>query len=191
MNPTPEPAPKPTSRATVEPAAPPPALAPAKEKSATLRYPLRSLLGVNTAVDIDGSRDHILGLFPAIESRRHGDELRYVVPLEHRWFREAELGWKNESAGKLTSVALNPPEGDDKFKNQKEIGDCLAKGLGKPEVRETDHLAGEQSYFWGKSFPKAWANLYSSYLWLTFQNPKGIAPVTFENVVRTLDGCTQ
>jgi hypothetical protein len=172
-------------------AAPRPSAAPASapEKTLSARYAMRSLLGVDTAVDIDRSGAHVLGLFPGIESRRHGDELRYVVPLEHRWFSAAELGWKNERAGKLTSVAFQPPAGDDKFRNQQEIGDCLARRLGKPEVRVTDHLAGEQSYFWGRHFPKAWANLYSSYLWLTFQDPRGIAPVTFADVVRALDGC--
>jgi hypothetical protein len=190
---TTKPAATPPSGATLEAATPPvapSAALPAPEKTAAVRYPLRSLLGVSTAVDIDGSRAHMLGLFPSIDSNRHGNELRYVVPLEHRWFSEAELGWKNERAGNLTSVTLRPPEGDERFKNQQQIGDCLAKGLGKPEVRETDHLAGERSYFWGKNFPRAWADLYTSYFWLTFQNPRGIAPVTLENVVRTLDGCT-
>lgn len=186
-----EPVVAPTTKATLEPAAPK-ALPepPAPEAAAAARYPLRSLLGVSTAVDIDGSKSHMLGLFPSIASKRHGDELRYVVPLDHPWFSEAELGWKNERAGKLTSVSFRPPDGVDKFENQPEIGDCLAKGLGKGEVRETDHLAGEKSYFWGRHFPKAWANLYSSYLWLTFQNPQGIAPITLGEVVRTLDGCT-
>jgi hypothetical protein len=192
--PTPESPAQPTSQAavpTTEPAAPSPTRSlPAPEKTDDVRYPMRSLLGVRTAVDIDGSSAHMLELFPTISSKRRADELQYSVPLSHPWFSRAELGWKNERAGKLTSVSFKPPAGDDKFKNQKEIGDCLAKGLGKPEVREIDHLAGEQSYFWGKHFPKAWANLYSGYLWLTFQSPEGIAPVTLTTVVRTLDGCT-
>jgi hypothetical protein len=186
----PEPVVVPAAKATLDPAAPKvlPA-APAPEKTASVRYPMRSLLGVSTAVDIDGSKNHMLGLFPSIDSKRHGDELRYVVPLDHPWFSEVELGWKNERAGKLTSVSIRPPAGIDKFENQREIGDCLSRGLGKPEERETDHLAGEKSYFWGRHFPKAWANLYSSYLWLTFQNPQGMAPITLGDVVRTLDGC--
>lgn len=188
---TPDSVATPAARATVEPvvrsSAPAP---PAPEKAAAVRYPMRALLGVSTDVDIDGSRTHMLGLFPSIESERRADELRYVVPVHHRWFSSVELGWKNERAGKLTSVSFRPPEGDDKFENQDEIADCLAKGLGKPEVRETDHLAGEKSHFWGRHFPKAWANLYSGYLWLTFRNPEGIAPVTLPVIVRTLDGCT-
>ena len=192
--PTPESAAKPKPEAAVptgEPAAPTRAASkPAPEKTTEVGYPMRSLLGVGTAVDIDGSNAHMLGLFPTITSKRRADELNYTVPLSHPWFSAAELGWKNERAGKLTSVSFKPPAGDDKFKNQKEIGDCLAKGLGKPEVRVIDHVAGEQSYFWGRHFPKAWANLYSGYLWLTFKSPEGIAPVTLATVVRTLDGCT-
>jgi len=150
---------------------------------------MRALLGVSMAVDVDGSRAHLLGLFPSISSSQLADELRYVVPLNHRWFGAAELSWKNERAGKLVSVAFRPPVGDDKLKNPKEIADCLSKGLGKPQVRELDHLAGELSYFWGPHFPTAWADLYSGYLWLSFEDPKGVPPVTFAQVVRTLDSC--
>jgi hypothetical protein len=161
----------------------------AADKPAEVRYPLRSLLGINGAVDIDGSREHLLGLFPSVASSRVADQLRYVIPLAHPWFGAAELSWKNERAGKLSSVALRPPAGHGKLENQKEIADCLGKGLGKPEVREIDHLAGDVSYFWGRHFPRAWANLYSGYFWLTFRDPKGVAPITFTQVLRTLDGC--
>jgi hypothetical protein len=163
--------------------------APAAGNPALVRYVMGSLLGITPTVDIDESRAQVLGLFPTIRSSRISNELRYVVPLSHRWFDAAELGWKNERAGKLASVAFRPPVGELKLKNQKEIADCLTKGLGKPEVREIDPLAGDLTYFWGKHFPKAYASLYSGYLWLSFEDPKGVAPVTFEQVVRTLDGC--
>jgi hypothetical protein len=163
--------------------------APAAGNPVLVRYLMGSLLGITPTVDIDESRAHLLGLFPTIHSSRISDELRYVVPLSHRWFSAAELGWKNERAGKLASVAFRPPVGELKLKNQKEIADCLSKSLGKPEVREIDHLAGDLSYFWGRNFPKAWASLYSGYLWLSFEDPKGVAPVTFQQVVRALDGC--
>jgi len=163
----------------------PPAGAPSR-----VGYPLRSLLGTSTLVDIDGSRTHLLGLFPTIESSRVADQLRYVVPLDHPWFSQAELSWKNEKAGKLVSVGFRPPVSKAKLENQKEIADCLARGLGKPEVRELDHLSGELSYFWGRHFPRAWADVYPAYLWLAFEDPKGVAPITFAQVVRTLDDCT-
>jgi DNA-directed RNA polymerase subunit RPC12/RpoP len=189
----PAPAPQPPARAA-DSAAPvsAPAPVPAKPpiaKPIVTRYPLPALLAVSSAVDIDGSRAHMQGLFPTVGSSRVADQLRYVVPLSHPWFGAAELSWKNERAGKLVTIAFRPPDGDAKLENQKEIGACLAKGLGKPEVREIDHLAGDVSYFWGRHFPKAWANLYSSYLWLSFRDPKGIGPITFTQVVRTLDGC--
>lgn len=168
------------------PTPPSPAQAPAPT---TASYPLRALLGVNVSVDIDASRAHLLALFPTITSEPRADQLSYTLPLSHPWFSAAELNWKNEKAGKLVSVALRPPVADQNFKNQKEIADCLTKGLNQPQVRELNHLAGELSYFWGPHFPKAWADLYSGYLWLAFEDPKGVAPVTFANVVRTLDGC--
>jgi DNA-directed RNA polymerase subunit RPC12/RpoP len=157
---------------------------------APVGFPLGALLGVNPKVDIDGSRAHLLGLFPGISSEARADQLQYTVPLRHPWFSAAELNWKNEKDGPLVSVALRPPKGDPAFKNQNEIADCLARGLGKPQIKELNHLAGELSYFWGSHFPKAWADLYSSYLWLAFEAPQGVAPVTFSNVVRTLDGCS-
>jgi hypothetical protein len=165
----------------------PQAQAPAK--TAEVKYPLGSLLRINPTVDIDGSQAHLAALFSTVTSERLGGDLSYRIPLDHPWFREAVLNWKNEKDGKLATVGFRPPLGDDRLKNQAEIRDCLAKGLGKPEAREVDHLAREYSYFWGRGFPKAWANLYSTYLWLAFEDPKGVAPVTFPTVVRTLAGC--
>jgi hypothetical protein len=156
---------------------------------AATRYPMGSLLGVSSTVDVDGSRAHLASLFPGVTSSQIADELRFVVPLSHPWFSEAELHWKNEKMGRLVSVAFRPTQGHDKFPNQKEISECLSKSLGKPDVRETDHLAGELSYFWGPHFPKAWLDLYSTYLWLAFEDPKGVAAITLTQVVRTLDGC--
>jgi len=155
------------------------------------RYPLKSLLGVNAGVDIDGSRALMHDLFPTVSAGTHGVDLSYEVPLSHSWFGTAQLIWKNERAGQLINVGLRPPQGDQRFKNQREIGECLVRGLGKAEVRETDHLKGEFSYFWGKSFPRAWANLYSGYLWLVFETPKGVPPITLERVVRTLNDCPE
>lgn len=176
--------------APVKPATPSRAPAPqAAAKAVEARYPLRSLLVIDTKVDVDGSSAHLRGHFPDVASTRIAGELRFSVPLDHPWFGSAQLSWKNEKRGKLTTVGFKPPLGDEKLKNQKEIADCLSKGLGKPEVREIDHLAGELSYFWGKHFPKAWANLYSGYLWLSFEDPRGVAPITLPQVVRALDGC--
>jgi hypothetical protein len=174
---TPTPAPEPKPQA-------------APKKPVEVSYQLASLLGINAAVDIDASRAHLVGLFPTISSEQRADQLSYRLPLKHPWFSAVELNWENAKNGKLVSVAFRPPAGDDKFKNQKQISDCLTKGLGKPEVRELDHLAGELSYFWGAHFPNAWADVYSGYLWLAFEDSKGVAPVTFTNVVRTLDACT-
>lgn len=113
----------------VKPAAP--SLAPkATAKAVEARHPLRSLLVIDTKVDIDGSSLHLLGHFPSAESTRIAGELRFSVPLDHPWFGIAQLSWKNERRGKLTTVGFKPPLGDEKLKNQKEIADCLSKGLG-------------------------------------------------------------
>lgn len=175
--------------AAASPAATPTSAPRAAPKPVAVGYPLRSLLGVNVTVDIDGSTAHMRGLFPEVESSRVADQLRFAVPLEHPWFGLAELSWKNEKAGKLVTVGFKPPLGSDKLGNPKQIADCLSKGLGKPEAREVDHLSGEMSYFFGKGFPKAWANVYAGYVWMAFEDPRGVAPVTFGQVVRTLDSC--
>lgn len=172
------------------PAAAPAAPAPqATSKPTPTGYPLRSLLGVNVNVDIDGSIAHMRGLFPDVESKRIAGQLSFPVPVKHPWFGVVELSWKNEKAGKLATVGFRPLPGSDKLSNPKQIADCLAKGLGKPEAREVDHLSGEMSYFFGKGFPRAWANVYSGYVWMAFEDPRGVPPVTFPQVVRTLDGC--
>jgi len=175
--------------AAPSPAAAPTPAPPAAPKPVAVGYPLRSLLGINVTVDIDGSTAHMRALFPDVESSRVADQLRFAVPLKHPWFGLCELSWKNERAGKLATVGFKPPLGSDKLSNAKQIADCLSKGLGKPEAREVDHLSGEMSYFFGKSFPRAWANVYSGYVWLAFEDPRGVAPVTFGQVVRTLDSC--
>jgi hypothetical protein len=184
----------PKSPAPPDPPAAPPSAAAASEQPRApteVRYPLGALLEIGDKVGTDVSGGVMQALFPSVESRKLAGDLRYEVPLSNQWFGSAELRWKNERDGKLTSVALRPPEGHGKFKNPKEIADCAAKTLGKPLEREVDHLAGDVSYFWGRSFPKAWANLYSSYFWMTFHDPKGVPPLSFVQVLRTLDGCTR
>ena len=150
---------------------------------------MRALLSINPAVDIDGSRAHLQALFPGITSEQLSNELGFELPLRHPWFSKAKLNWRNEKNGKLVSVGFFPPTSKDKLQNQKEISDCLAKTLGKPTVQEVNHLAGQVNYFFGSRFPKADLSVYDSYVWMTMENPLGAPPVTFANVVRTLDGC--
>ncbi len=188
---SPPPVAKPAAVAVAKPAqlTEPRAQPRAPTKTPEVRYPMAALLRIDPTVDIDGSKAHLAALFPGVAGERLAGDLGYTVPLDHPWFREAVLNWKNEKNGRLATVGFRPPLGDDKLKNQAEIRDCLAKALGKPVAREVDHLAGEYSYFWGSHFPKVWANLYSSYLWMAFEDPRGVAPVTLPTVVRTLAGC--
>ncbi|HVJ18490.1 MAG TPA: hypothetical protein VM686_23885 [Polyangiaceae bacterium] len=186
--------PVPTPKPVAAPAPAPKAAALARPKpeatsDRVTRYPLRALLGIDAKATIDPARERMRELFPTVTPFLLALELRYEVPLAHAWFGTAELKWKNERAASLSAVGFKPPEGQNKLANQKEIVECLTKGLGKPEVREVDHLAGEFSYFWGKRFPKAYANLHPVNLWLDLSEPGGAAPITLEHVVRTLDAC--
>jgi len=187
---TPAPPPPRVPPPSVPAAAPTPRAVPTPHTEENVKlYSLESLLGVKAGVDIDGSHAIMHDLFPTVSAGTHGVDLSYEVPLSHPWFGEAQFIWKNEKAGHLINVGLRPPKGELRFKNQREIGECLVKGLGKAEVRETDHLKGEFSYFWGKQFPRVWANLYSGYLWLVFETPKPLPPITLERVIRTVKDC--
>jgi hypothetical protein len=152
-------------------------------------YPLRSLLAIDPRVDVDGSRAHLLGLFPGVSGSTETSNLRFTLPLDHPWFRDVSLEWENEKGGKLRSASFRPPAQGTEFPNQREIRDCLAKRLGQPEDRETNHLAGEHSYFWGKYWPRASLNLHKSGLYLSFDGSTGMGPITLRGVAGALDAC--
>ena len=161
----------------------------AQVQPASVKYELASLLRINaTTVDVDGAQAHMLALFPTVAAERSSVGLAFKVPLNDPWFKEAELSWSNEKSGMLKSMALRPA-GEGWFRNQKEIADCLAKSLGKPKEQEIDHLSHETSYIFLAHWPKAYVDVYASYLWLSFEYSTGIGTATFANVVKTLDGC--
>jgi hypothetical protein len=74
-------------------------------------YPLESLLGVKSGVDIDGSHALMHDLFPTVSAGTHGVDLSYEVPLSHPWFGQAQFIWKNEKAGQLMNVGPGRPRG--------------------------------------------------------------------------------
>lgn len=152
-------------------------------------YPMAALASIDPTVEIDASRPHLLRLFPGISWRRSGVELEYNIPLDHSWFERATLTWRNEKGSRLSSVHFFPAGHRPAFPQQHEIRDCLAQKLGSPEDRETDHLANEHAYSWGKYSPRAYVNLSSHLLSLELRTPSGVGPFTLAGVTQTLAGC--
>jgi hypothetical protein len=156
-----------------------------------LGYPVSALANVSPALDIDTSRAGLLALFPGV-SWATGIGLTYTVPLDDPWFSVAELTFANEKGGKLSTVSLRPPVGDDAL-NQKELSVCLASGLGKPVEHEADHLAGTVTYAWDAHWPKASLDVNTSYVWLDLKQSAGVgvAPITLAGVAGALAGCSR
>jgi len=152
-------------------------------------YPMDALASIDPTVDIDASRAHLLALFPGVSWQRAATGLEYTIPLGHPWFDHARLNWRNEKGSRLSSVHLYPAGHRQTFPNQPEIRDCLAKQLGSPEDRETDHLANEHAYFWGKHWPRVYLNLHSHLLSLELRTPSGVGPISLAGVSRTLAAC--
>jgi hypothetical protein len=153
-------------------------------------YPLRALTQVDPAVDVDQSESHIKALFPGVARRADASGLHYVVPLDNPWFREAGLIWKNEKGGTMVNARLDPPPFVERFANQLEIRDCLARRFGPAKDAEISHLANDHSYQWQKYWPRASVYAGSTYLWLEIENARRPLPVNLKAVVEALADCT-
>jgi len=152
-------------------------------------YPIQTLASIDPRVDVDGSRAHMLKLFPGASWSARATELTFTVPLTHPWFDEAQVAWTNAKRGRLSSASLDPPSRQNTFSNQIEIRDCLAKRLGRPEDRETDHLAGEHSYFWGKHWPRACVHVHKTSVWLRLRDSSGVGSTSVAGVMGALAAC--
>lgn len=153
-------------------------------------YPLRSLSQVNQAIDVDQSESHVKALFPGVARHADASGLHYVVPLDNPWFREAGLIWKNEKGGTMVNARLDPPPFVERFTNQLEIRDCLARRFGAAKDAEINHLANDHSYQWQKYWPHASVYAGSTYLWLEIEDARRALPVNLKAVVEALADCT-
>jgi hypothetical protein len=153
-------------------------------------YPLRDLAKVDPAVDVDQSESHLKGLFPGVGRRVDAAGLHYVLPLDNPWFGEAGLLWKNEKGSRLVDVRLDPPPFVQRFTNQTEIRDCLARRFGPAKDAEIDHLANVHSYQWQKYWPHASVYAGATYLWLELEDARRVFPVNLKAVILALADCT-
>jgi len=90
----------------------------------------------------------------------------------------------------MVSARLDPPPFQQRFPNQLEIRDCLARRFGPARDAEINHLANDHSYQWQKYWPHAAAYVGSTYLWMEFEDPRSVYPVSFKSIVEALADCT-
>ena len=152
-------------------------------------YLLGALAQIDPTVDIDQSRAHLTRLFPGVSGGVAASGLTYQLPLDHPWFKDAELIWKNEKGGKLANARFNPPPFVEQFANQIEIRDCLTRRFGPAKDAEIDHLANKHSYQFQKYWPHASVYVGSTYIWLEFEDASRAYPVNFKAVVEALTAC--
>jgi hypothetical protein len=110
--------------------------------------PLGALAKLDPATDIDRSHNALARLFPGVTTRPFID-LDHTVAIDHPWYGEAQLSWKNKAGSRLATVDVRPPPGATKFPNQREIEACVESAFGKPYRRsDPDHLRGDWDTTW-------------------------------------------
>lgn len=122
-----------------------------KPDTATVRdvlgggYPVADLLKLDLQSDIDGADAAVRKVFPGA-MRRLFIDLEYKVAIDHPWYGEANIDWKNKKGAKLAEVSFRPPPGTkSRWPDQKALEDCVGGVLGKPSrVSEGDHLGGSR-----------------------------------------------
>ncbi len=153
--------------------------------------PLGLLAKVDPAIDIDRSHDALAKIFPGVTSKPFID-LDHTVAVDHPWYGEAELSWKNRAGSHLATVLLRPPGGTGKLGNQREVEACIERSLGKPTRRsEADHLHGTWDTTWqpaGGGEVRVYPHMVSVQL---SDSPfcKDMPRATWTRVVAMLDAC--
>ncbi len=112
-------------------------------------YPLGDLAKLDVDADIDKADAAIKKVFPG-GVRNLFIDLDYKVSLEHPWYSDMEIAWKNKKGARVAEVSFRPPVGtNNKWPNMGSLESCVQGVLGKPErVNEGDHLAGNRDVTW-------------------------------------------
>jgi hypothetical protein len=155
-------------------------------------YPLGDLAKLNVDADIDGSDAAIKKVFPG-GVRSLFIDLDYKVPIEHPWYGDMEIGWKNKKGAKLADVSIRPPVGSNgKWPNQKAIDGCVEAAFGKPSrVSEGDHLGGSRDTTWNPASGGA-IRVYEHMLVITLRDSPFSKPMPKDvwlKTVAALDQC--
>lgn len=155
-------------------------------------YSLGDLAKLDIDADIDKADAAIKKVFPG-GVRNLFIDLDYKVSLEHPWYGDMEIGWKNKKGAKVADVSIRPPVGTNgKWPNMSGIEACVEREFGKPQrVNEGSHLAGDRDVTWN---PPAGGEVrvYSHMLVITLRDSPFSKPMPKDvwlRVVGALDKC--
>lgn len=114
-----------------------------------LGYALADLSKLDTEADIDKADEAATSVYPGAV-RNLSIDLEYKVALDHPFYGEMTIAWKNKKGAKVAEVELWPPPGaDNKWSDQAAIDECVTAAFGKPKrVSQGDHLGGSRDTTW-------------------------------------------
>ena len=150
-------------------------------------YSLGEVAKVDPDVPITQATAHCERLLPGAVAGSVSD-LTIDVFVDHPWFGEVRLAWKNEENGKLETFSVGHPAGVDRLDHQAAVADCLEPVLGKAQVKVTNQLTQERTYQWLAGFPKEHGSVYKTYLWYDLPGGKQRAR-RFHAILERLDRC--
>lgn len=155
-------------------------------------YPIRDLAKLDLAIDIDASDAAVHAVFPGAV-RKLLIDLEYKVALDHPWYGEAEVSWKNKKGAKLAEIMLRPPPGtNNKLVDQSAVDACVTATFGKPS-RSFDgpHLGGSRDTIWNPPGGGE-VRVYDHLVTITVRDSPFSSPMskaTFEKTIEMFDRC--
>lgn len=156
-------------------------------------YRLSDLAKLDLATDIDASDAAVRKLFPGAVRQVHID-LEYKVALDHPWYGEAEVQWKNKKGAKVAEVMLRPPPGAPNYKltDQAAVDACVTASFGKPKKSfDGPHLGGSRDTIWNPAGGGE-VRVYEHLVTITLRDSPFSTPMpaaVFTKVVEALDRC--
>lgn len=155
-------------------------------------HPVAALGKLDPSANIDESEAAVKSLFPGAVRRLFID-LDYKVALDHPWYGEAQLAWKNKKGARLAEISLDPPPGaNNKFADQKAVDDCVTAAFGKPKREsEGQHVGGSRDTTWNPAGGGS-IRVYEHMLVITLRDSPFSSPMseaTFHKTIDALDRC--
>ena len=161
----------------------------ARQRPLLSGYSLERLAKIDTDVPVTKAVAHISKVLPGSTAKDVSD-LRIVVLIDHPWFGQADLTWKNEENGPLSTLSVGHPVGTGNLADPQAVATCLEPVLGKAEARITNQLSQARTFFWKQKFPKEHGNITQTNFWYQLPGGKQRA-VRFRAIVEQLAGCAR
>jgi len=155
-------------------------------------YPVGDLAKLDLVADIDASDAAVHKVFPGAVKKLIID-LEYKVAIDHPWYGDAEISWKNKKGARLAEVSLRPPPGASfKFADQKAVDACVEATFGKPQKSyEGAHLGGSRDTTW-RPAGGGEVRVYEHMLVITLRDSPFSSPMpdaTWKKAIDALDRC--